>query len=84
MCASSYGIGLKLAQRDTTLQAQLELPLRDYASHGGGFPILLTNGTCVGAITVSGLPQRQDHSLVVEAVATVLKLDPSEIALQPE
>ena len=84
MCASSYGIGLKLAERQTTLQAQMELPLRDYASHGGGFPILLVNGSCIGAITVSGLPQRQDHNLVVEAIAAVQKLDLAAIALPDE
>ena len=82
--ASSYGIGLKLAQRETTLQAQMELPLRDYASHGGGFPILLVNGSCIGAITVSGLPQRQDHGLVVEALAAERKLDLADIALPDE
>jgi len=38
---------------------------RDYATHGGGFPIFLVGTGCIGAITVSGLPERDDHMLVV-------------------
>jgi uncharacterized protein (UPF0303 family) len=84
MCTSSYAIGLKLIQRDTTLEAQLDLPPRDYASHGGGFPILLVDGTCVGAITVSGLAQRGDHGLVVEAIAVAQGKSLDGLALLPE
>jgi uncharacterized protein (UPF0303 family) len=38
----------------------------------------------VGAITVSGIPQRDDHGFVVEAIATYLKLKHSEVALRAE
>jgi uncharacterized protein (UPF0303 family) len=65
---SSYAIGLALKARNTTLQEKYGLPATDYASHGGAFPITLA-GTCViGSVTVSGLPQRDDHELVVEAL----------------
>ena len=36
---------------------------------------------CVGTITVSGLPQRQDHELVVEALAGLLGQPLGELAL---
>ena len=36
---------------------------------------------CVGTITVSGLPQREDHSLVVEIVAKYLQQDISDLSL---
>jgi uncharacterized protein (UPF0303 family) len=72
---SSYAIGRKLARDDKTLQDLGALPERDYAAHGGSFPILLKGTGCVGAVTVSGLPQREDHRMVVEALAQVLGQD---------
>ncbi|HEU0369473.1 MAG TPA: heme-degrading domain-containing protein, partial [Candidatus Acidoferrum sp.] len=62
---SSYAIGLKHALAGSTLEGTTGLDLRDYSTHGGCFPILLAGTGCVGTIAVSGLPQREDHSLVV-------------------
>ena len=78
---SSYAIGRKLAGEGKTLQDLGGLPERDYAAHGGGFPILLKGTGCVGAVTVSGLPQREDHRMVVEALAQVLGQDLRDAAL---
>jgi uncharacterized protein (UPF0303 family) len=78
---SSYLMGRILARDDRTLQDQGDLPDRDYAVHGGGFPITLAGTGCVGAVTVSGLPQREDHSLVVEALAHVLGVGLEGLAL---
>ena len=78
---SSYAMGLQLELEKSTLQAKLDLPLRDYATHGGCFPLMLAGTGCVGTITASGLPQRQDHALVVEAIATHLKIPLAEVAL---
>jgi len=39
-----------------------------YASHGGAFPIVVKGTGCVATATVSGLPQKADHDLVVEAL----------------
>lgn len=78
---SSYAMGLSLAAEKTTLQEKLGLPLRDYATHGGSFPIFLGGPGCVGTITASGLPQRDDHSLVVGAIATQLGIPIEEVAL---
>ena len=57
------------------------LDTRDYAHHGGSFPIFLKGTGCVGTITVSGLPQREDHCLVVEIVAAYLQQDISDLSL---
>jgi uncharacterized protein (UPF0303 family) len=77
---SSYAIGLMVKAQRMTLDA---LDPRDYASHGGSFPILLEGTGCVGSITVSGLPQREDHCLVVETIASYLGKDISDLALSP-
>ncbi|HEY5704783.1 MAG TPA: heme-degrading domain-containing protein [Terrimicrobiaceae bacterium] len=77
---SSYAIGLMAGQKKINLEA---LDPRDYAAHGGSFPILLPRTGCVGTITVSGLPQREDHRLVVETVAEFLGRDISDIVLAP-
>lgn len=39
-----------------------------YASHGGAFPIYVKGTGQVATVTVSGLPQKADHDLVVEAL----------------
>lgn len=39
-----------------------------YAAHGGSFPATVAGAGVVGSITVSGLPQADDHALVVEAL----------------
>jgi uncharacterized protein (UPF0303 family) len=78
---SSFGMGLTMAQRQTTLAAAYGLPVADYADHGGGFPLFVAGTGCIGAVTVSGLPQRDDHSLVVSVLGRVLALDLADIAL---
>jgi len=83
MHRSSYAIGLSLERDKTTLEAKMALPMRDYAPHGGCFPILLRHSGCVGTITVSGLPQRKDHEMVVAALADFLGVPVDEVALDP-
>jgi len=72
---SSYAVGLKLRLKNETLQEQSGLPLIDYATHGGCFPITVAGAGVVGSVTVSGLPQRADHELVVEALCGLLGRD---------
>ena len=38
----------------------------------------------VGSVTVSGLPQRADHELAIEALCAVLGRDYAELKLPPE
>jgi uncharacterized protein (UPF0303 family) len=81
---SSYAIGLQLKQRGMTLAEQCAAPDSDYAPHGGCFPIRLKASGCIGTITVSGLPQRDDHELVVAALAELLGEAIGELALGEE
>ncbi|MGK6315955.1 heme-degrading domain-containing protein [Neorhizobium sp. DT-125] len=78
---SSYAVGRKLAQQDATLETKFGLSFADYAAHGGSFPIAVAGVGCIGAVTVSGLPQREDHNLVVEALARMLGKDISKLRL---
>jgi uncharacterized protein (UPF0303 family) len=80
---SSYAIGLKYERAKTTLHAATGLELKDFAPHGGCFPILLAGTGCVGTIAVSGLPQRDDHALVVEVLLDYLHLQREDLALDP-
>lgn len=68
MHRSSYAVGLTLERDGSTLEKRMALPLRDYAVHGGGLPIMVEGVGCVGSVTVSGLPQRDDHELVASAL----------------
>jgi uncharacterized protein (UPF0303 family) len=66
---SSYSVYLSLAHEGLTLEQKMGLALRDYAFHGGSVPIYVDGVGCVGAATISGLPQREDHELVVAVMA---------------
>jgi uncharacterized protein (UPF0303 family) len=65
---SSYAVGLDLQQKKSDLATKYALPFGEYAAHGGSFPIAVAGTGVVGSVTVSGLPQRADHELVVEAL----------------
>ena len=81
---SSYAAGLKLKAKNETLADQQGLPLADYATHGGSFPLAVAGAGVVGSVTVSGLPQRADHELVVEALCGLLGRDYAELRLASE
>jgi uncharacterized protein (UPF0303 family) len=78
---SSYAIGLELKRDASSLEERLGLATRDHASHGGCFPITLAGSGCIGTVTVSGLPQREDHNMVVEALAPLCGVPLGEVAL---
>lgn len=78
---SSYAVGLSLQEEETSLEAKLGLPLRDYTAHGGSFPIRVVGVGTIGTVTVSGLPQRDDHAMLVEELAGMLGVPLSEVAL---
>jgi uncharacterized protein (UPF0303 family) len=65
---SSYSTGLRLRVQQRTLAESLYLDEAEYAPHGGCVPVVVRGVGFVGTVTVSGLPQREDHELVVEAL----------------
>ena len=78
---SSYAIGLRMQQAGSTLTEKHALPQAEYASHGGAFPLTVAGAGVIGSVTVSGLPQRADHELVVEALCAHLGHGYSKLAL---
>lgn len=65
---SSYRMGCQLRASGHSLGEALLLDEKEYAAHGGAFPIVVKNVGLVGVVTVSGLPQREDHALVVRVL----------------
>ena len=80
---SSYAMGLTLKRDQSTLESKLGGDPRDYAAHGGCFPILLRGGVCIGTVAISGLPQREDHELLVQAISEHLSVPLDEVTLGP-
>ncbi|PZR52941.1 heme-degrading domain-containing protein [Xylanimonas oleitrophica] len=66
--ASSYLVGRRAAAKGDDFNAKHQLPLQEYAAHGGAFPVRVEGVGIVGVVTVSGLAQGDDHALVVEAL----------------
>jgi uncharacterized protein (UPF0303 family) len=62
----SFLIGLRNKEKAETL-ARHGLSMDDYADAGGSVPIVV-GGLTVAAVTVSGLPQAEDHALVIRAL----------------
>jgi|SRR4051794_15318700 len=81
---SSYVAGLKEKLKNETLTDSHGLAIADYATHGGSFPLRVAGAGVVGSVTVSGLPQRADHELVVEALCVMLGKNYADLKLGAE
>ncbi|QFQ97674.1 heme-degrading domain-containing protein [Streptomyces phaeolivaceus] len=66
--ASSYLVGARFRAKGTTFEDSSRLDPDTYAAHGGSFPITVMGAGVIGTVTVSGLPQLEDHAMVVEAL----------------
>jgi uncharacterized protein (UPF0303 family) len=81
--SSSYRIALEYKARGAAFDVSRGIDPMTFAPAGGGFPIRFGN-TVVGAVTVSGIPQRDDHNFVASSLAQWLKVPYAEIELPPE
>ena len=77
---STYAVGRKLEREGATLLNKHGLPDADFVAHGGGFPIWIHGSGFIGTIVFSGLPQRDDHNIVVSAVAALLDMKVPQLA----
>ncbi|MER5882797.1 heme-degrading domain-containing protein [Streptomyces sp. NPDC001941] len=65
---SSLHVGTRFRERGKDFDADSRLDPDAYAAHGGSFPLAVRDTGVIGTVTVSGLPQLDDHALVVEAL----------------
>ena len=69
---SSFYVGTKHRLDGTTLAERERVDPTLYADHGGAFPVIVRGVGPVGTVTVSGLPQADDHRLVVDVLRAFL------------
>lgn len=71
---ASYLVGRRHAASGADFHALRGLPVSGYATHGGAVPIRVRGADVVAVVTVSGLPQADDHALAVEALERTFDL----------
>jgi uncharacterized protein (UPF0303 family) len=81
---SSYRMGRELALKGKELGPGDGVDPAEYATHGGSFPIHVKGVGIVGAVTVSGIPQREDHNFTIEMISEYLNIPHDEVKLGPE
>jgi uncharacterized protein (UPF0303 family) len=69
---SSLRVGEQFRVDGGSFDADARLHPSDFAAHGGAFPVLVRGTGCVGTVAVSGLPELDDHRLVVETLEVFL------------
>jgi len=69
---SSFYMGQLLKSKGKSIEQSYLVSESEYAPHGGCFPIRVKDTGIVGTVTVSGLPQEEDHKLVVAAIRNYL------------
>lgn len=69
---SSFYMGQMLKSKGKRIEESYLIPESEFAAHGGCFPIIVKSTGMVGTITVSGLPQEEDHKLVVQFIRAFL------------
>lgn len=69
---SSFYMGQLLKSKGKRIEEAYLISETEYAPHGGCFPVIVKGTGVVGTITVSGLPQEEDHKLVVQVIRNYL------------
>ena len=71
---SSFYTHTEVAASGGDIDAIPTLDPREYAAHGGSFPLIVKGAGQVGTITVSGLPGPDDHAMVVSVLKDYLNV----------
>lgn len=78
---SSYRVVLENTSGVDHFLPRRGLDNENFVLAGGGFPIRVTGAGLIGCLTVSGLHERDDHAVAVDAICDELGLDRKEFAL---
>jgi len=81
---SSYAVGRNWTKRGSGATPERGIDPMTYTGAGGAFPLRVRGAGVVGAITVSGVPERDDHMLVVRSIARFLGIGLTGLELPPE
>jgi uncharacterized protein (UPF0303 family) len=76
---SSYAINLHSESGFDAIKV-MALDPRDHAAAGGCVPIRVKGAGMIGTVTVSGLAQRDDHKVVIDAMAQLIGVDLGDAA----
>jgi uncharacterized protein (UPF0303 family) len=80
---SSYRSHLEQGGTEGPVPPAWGLDNADYVLRGGGFPVVVKGVGLIGAVTVSGLHERDDHQVVVDAICVHLKVERGPLTLAP-
>ncbi|HTG69470.1 MAG TPA: heme-degrading domain-containing protein [Candidatus Udaeobacter sp.] len=69
---SSWHTACRLRSEGTTMEEKYGLPIADYVGAGGAFPLIVEGEGQIGTITVSGLPDQEDHDLLTSVLRSYL------------
>lgn len=80
---ASYRPVLENASGVDYFQPRRGLDNADFVLAGGGFPIRVKGAGIIGCVTVSGLHERDDHQVAVDAICEELGVDKASYTLPP-
>jgi uncharacterized protein (UPF0303 family) len=69
---SSLAMRLEAEKNGIDFNHRYRLSESDFAACGGGVPLILRSGTLIGTAGVSGLPDIDDHRLIVDTLRQLL------------
>jgi len=69
---SSWHTACRLRSEGLTMEEKHGLPISDYVGAGGAFPLIVEGEGQIGTITVSGLPDQEDHDLLTSVLRSYL------------
>ena len=69
---STLATKVKYEERGTTFHEATGLSELEYASHGGGMPIIVSGVGVVGGFYASGLPEVDDHRFLVTCLRELM------------
>ena len=65
---SSLSVRLELEKKNRTLEQFFGLSEKEYVAKGGAIPLFVDGAGLIGIITVTGLPDTDDHQLIIDAL----------------